>query len=437
MTAASRWTVGAGAALFGGCVIAGWWLSHHGYRLHLGSAYPLNGHYTLHLAVWLVPALVLAAALVHSAGRLADTLPWRRLLVAAYLGAVAWAVALALVGGPGSIAAPLTSPHEYLFEVARIDAMGVRTYLRTFTWYIVSTGHGPVWTTHVAGHPPLATLVFVLLARAGLAGPGWAAALCIGAGASAAPSVLATVRLAGGEPLARRAAPFVAAAPAALWIATSADALYTGVSAAGLCALAYAGAARRAAATAALGAAGGLALGACLFLSYGLTLLATLALAVVAVTASRLVDAARVVAAAALGVAAVVAAFALAGFWWLDGLHLTVRRVVEGGGWLDRPAAYFVFANVAALSAAVGPAVLAALPVAVRERRWWLAIPAAAALSVVVAIATGLSKGEVERIYLPFAVWLLPLAGLVGNRWWLGAQVGWALLVAATTRLDW
>src|SRR5207253_8091575 len=84
----------------------------------------------------------------------------------------------------------------------------------------------------------------VLLSRVGLPGPGWAAALCIGAGATAAPSVLASLRRveggAAGEALTRRAAPFVAAAPAAIWMATSADALYAGVAAASLCALVYA-----------------------------------------------------------------------------------------------------------------------------------------------------------------------------------------------------
>jgi hypothetical protein len=46
----------------------------------------------------------------------------------------------------------------------------------------------------------------------------------------------------------------------------------------------------------------------------------------------------------------------------------------------------------------------------------------------------------VERIYLPWAVWLLPLAALLPadrSRGWLAAQVGWAVLVAATTSLAW
>jgi len=65
------------------------------------------------------------------------------------------------------------------------------------------------------------------------------------------------------------------------------------------------------------------------------------------------------------------------------------------------------------------------------------ALPAAAALlalaalaAIVVADLTGLSKAEVERIWLPFAVWLVvPCALLPRPRAWLAAQAGLALAV--------
>src|SRR5262249_56731261 len=125
------------------------------------------------------------------------------------------------------------------------------------------------------------------------------------------------------------AARCAAPAPAALWIATSADALFTGVAAAGIAALAAGGRWRA--------ALGGLALGACAFLSYGLVLLAPLAVAAVAVRRPRSRDAVGDLSVAALGVAAVVVAFAVAGFWWFDGLALVHRRVVAGGAWQQRP----------------------------------------------------------------------------------------------------
>ena len=55
-------------------------------------------------------------------------------------------------------------------------------FVSSFTHFI-AFGDGVdgtnVWTTHVAGHPPLATLVFWLLGRIGLGGGFWAGALCI------------------------------------------------------------------------------------------------------------------------------------------------------------------------------------------------------------------------------------------------------------------
>lgn len=427
----------AGAALLvAGCAAAGWWLTRHGAHLHLGSAYPLSGHYRLHLSPWLVAPVAVGLLIWRYGPRAATGLPWPTLLGACLLAAAAWAVSLAVVAGPAAIAAPLTTRYEYLADVHRIAAMSSGTFLRTFTRYIVDTGHGPVWAVQVSGHPPLATLLFVALAKAGLPQAGWAAALCIGGGAVAAPAILSTVRVLAGEPMARAAAPFVAAVPVALWIATSADGLYAGVAAAGVCALAHA-AARRDRRGHVLAVTGGLLLGGCLFLSYGLVLIAPLAVAVVLV--QRRIGPLLV---AAAPVAAVVAAFAAAGFWWLDGLHLVTRRIVEGGGYLDRPRTYFLFANAAALAVAVGPAVVAALPLAWRARRSTrlVAVPAAVLLALVVAVGSDLSKGEVERIYLPWAVWLLPLTALrpiPGRRGWLAAQLGWALLIAATTQLDW
>ena len=71
-------------------------------------------------------------------------------------------------------------------------------------------------------------LLFGLLDRLGLAGPGWAAVAVLLVGASGVAAVLITVRAVAGEATARRAAPFLVLAPAAIWIATSTDALTMG-----------------------------------------------------------------------------------------------------------------------------------------------------------------------------------------------------------------
>jgi len=60
-----------------------------------------------------------------------------------------------------------------------------------------------------------------------------------------------------------------------------------------------------------------------------------------------------------------------------------------------------------------------------------------AALVVVAADLSGLSKAEVERIWLPFAVWLLvAVAHLPAHthRWWLAGQ---ALTALAVNHLLW
>ncbi|HZD97916.1 MAG TPA: hypothetical protein VE132_07110 [Micromonosporaceae bacterium] len=442
---ASWWLIGAAATLLVSSAGVGYLLTAHGVHLHAGSLYPLDGRWLLHVTPWIAPAIAVAAAALVWSAQVFARVSWRVVPIVATLGAAAWATALAVVSGPASIAAPIATVPEYLHDVGRIRALGAGQFLRTFTDHVLATDAQP-WTTHVAGHPPLVSLVFVGLSAAGLSAAGWAAALCVVVGASAAASVLSTVRILAGEAVARRAAPFVVLAPLALWIATSADALFAGVAAAGLCAFAHAGAAqgRRSVAFAAVA---GMLLGACLFLSYGLVLLAPLVLAITVV--QRRLGA---LALAALAVVVVVAAFAAAGFVWWHGYAVTRVRVMQGTAYQQRPAAYFVFADPAVLAVMVGPAVIAAL--AMLRRAGWppglRPVPAAAVIAVAAAIASNLAKGEVERIYLPFAVWLLPLTAMLPSvradgfgragrpaRGWLAAQMSLTLVIALTTQLTW
>jgi hypothetical protein len=56
---------------------------------------------------------------------------------------------------------------------------------------------------------------------------------------------------------------------------------------------------------------------------------------------------------------------------------------------------------------------------------------------------SGMSKGEVERIWLPLAVWLLPAGAAlaVGRRRsagaWLGMQAATAIVVTSVVRIPW
>jgi hypothetical protein len=137
----------------------------------------------------------------------------------------------------------------------------------------------------------------------------------------------------------------------------------------------------------------------------------------------------RTVGFAAAGVAAVVAAFTLAGFSWLDG-YAQVRVIYAASIAAARPYPYFVWANMAAVAFAIGPAGIAGLRrVAMRPVGSRLIVVAAVA-AMLLADLSGMSKAEVERIWLPFSVWIcLACAELPHPRRWLAAQAVVALLV--------
>nr|WP_245900436.1 hypothetical protein [Prauserella shujinwangii] len=388
------------------------------------KAAPLYGGWQEHTGPGTVPAILLAAAVVGYGPALAQRLRWRTLLPLGYLAALAWMFSLALIDGwRRGFARRLATPYEYLHEVPRIT--DISEMLREFADRIVA--HPQAWTTHVAGHPPGATLVFVWLDRLGLSGSTWAAVVCVLAGALVAVAVPVTLWALGRADAARASLPFVVLFPGAVWMAVSADGLFAGVTAMGVallaCAVRWFGEGRRVAVAAALGA--GVVLGFGIFLSYGLLLLGTVALAVVLAGRSG-----RAFGLAVAGALAVVAVFAVAGFWWLDGYENVVRRYYQGVGG-ERPYAYWVWANLACLVLAAGPAVVAG----VRRLRGWGAVTAltgAALLAILVADLSGLSKAEVERIWLPFTVWLLPATALLpagSRRWWLAGQAVTALAV--------
>jgi len=413
----------------------GWWLNTHGAPV-VADAPPLFARWGPHLGYGTPPAVAIAALVLRFGPALAARWPWRRLLAGSYLGAISWTLALSLVDSlHGGVSIKLTEPTEYLPEAWRItDAAAA---LRGFAGRIVDYQPGS-WNIQVAGHPPGALLAFVALDRIGLGGGTAAGLVCLAAGASVAVSVPVTLHALGAPQAARTAVPFLVLFPGAVWVGVSADALFAGVAAAGIALVATGCAARGARADlASLG--GGLLLGAALFLSYGLVLLAPLVLAV-AVASGRI----RPLLAAAAGVAAVTAAFAAGGFWWYTGYRLLVVRYHQGIA-EHRAYGYWVWADLACLVLCAG---VAAAPVLRRTAAGWLgyrsgAVPpawrdpvlllvSAAAVAVLAATLSGLSKAEVERIWLPFAVWLPTGASLLPartHRGWLAAGAGTALAV--------
>ncbi len=418
---------------YAAAIAVGQALTWHGLHFNLGDAVPLSGHLDIRLSRRTLLPVAVAALLLLALPFAAQRLPWRWLLGVCAAASAGWAISLALVDGVGALGRPISTRAEYLADVPRVS--GLHAFLTGFTDHIVIGSPGFAWATHVSGHPPGALLTFVALDRLGLGGAGWAAGLCIGAGASAAAAGLVTLRAVAGEDKARAAAPFLTAAPAAVWIATSADAWFLGVSAWGIACLAL-GARRKGVAGDLLAAGGGVLLGVTANLSYGLVLLAPVVVTVTVGTQRRL----RPLAVAVLTAGAVVALIATQGFWWLDGLTQTRIRYQQGSA-SARTYLYFLFANLAVLGVVVGPATVACLPGIFRRRRAAVALlPLAALAGILLADISGLSKSEVERIWLPFTPWLLAATAVLPvphRRWWLCGQLAVGLAVQTLVRTNW
>ncbi|WP_328426586.1 hypothetical protein OG470_25175 [Micromonospora sp. NBC_00389] len=478
--------LGVEAALLAVAVLVGALLNARGAGLYADAA-PLYATWRPHVGWGSPAALLVAVAVVGWGARWARTARWGVLLVAAWLAAVAWTLSLALVDGwSAGLAGRLTPQAEYLHEVPRVT--DIPAMLAGFTGRILDF-QPDAWSTHTAGHPPGALLIFVWLDRVGLGGGTAAALACVLVGATVAVSVPVTLRALGAADAARAVLPFLVLLPGAVWVGASADGIFAAVVAAGLALLAVGG---RAAA-----AAGGAVLGFALHLSYGFLLVGVLALAVLAL---RWTHRRGALLAACAGVVAVTAVFMAAGFHWWDGYRLVVERYYQGWA-ADRPYGYWVWANLAALLLSAGPVLGPALRRVLLAGRseWWrrglpargrlagraaqrgalparaptppagpapggprfgpsaaasgwraagrvtrpaaaavravgptVLLPLAALVAVLGADLSGLSKAEVERIWLPFVVWLLVATARLpagSRRWWLAGQAATALAV--------
>ncbi|GHD87516.1 hypothetical protein [Streptomyces naganishii] len=411
---------------------------------------PLFAAWNPHVGPGTPAAVLVAAGVVAYGPALAARLPWRGLLAGAWAASLAWTWSLALVDGwRRGVATRLTTGNEYLSVIGRFH--DIPATLRDFTHHIVEGSPAP-WPAHIAGHPPAATLTFVLLDRVGLGGGGWAGAWCVTSGTTACVAVLVALRALAGESLARRAAPFLVAAPAAVWVGASADGWFAAAAAWSVALLAVAVAGRGRTATRAAAASGsGLLFGLTCYLSYGLTLFAVIAAGVVLLARVGPGSLLRGLPLFLGGLAVVPVLFTLAGFDWWEAYRLLVRRYYQGVGGI-RPYGYWVWANLACTVLITGPATAAALPRAVTalagrrtevldrgpvqsrdpvtaQARLGLLV-LCTLLALLVADLSGMSKAETERIWLPFAMWLLPADALLDRpRGWLAGQALLGLLI--------
>jgi hypothetical protein len=418
------WRAITALTLWAAIVVAGYRVGHALYSadflVRIGNA-PLVGSQDLRISWRLGGAVLLAAAAVAFGPPLAVRLRWSLLLAASWAAGVAWAQALALGDGWAGVTGPLESRFEYLAAVGRVGSP--HAFLSSFT-HIIRT-----YPTHVKGHPPGFLLLLAGLDAIGLGGSAVAAALVIGVGALVAPAALVALRAVADEAVARPAAPFLALTPAAVWVASTGDAFFAGVAACGIAAVVVAACAPKGSGAGAA-VAGGVLLGFALHLSYGVVPLGLLVAGVLVWRRAVLAGAL-----AAAGVLAVTLAFVAGGFWWGEGLAVT-RGLYHAGIASRRPYGDFLVVNLAAFAIALGPASLAALG-RLRDRRVWI-LAGGALATVAVAELSGLSRGETERIWLPFVPWMLvATVALCGSRRWLALQVLLGLTVQATARSPW
>lgn len=401
---------------------------------------PIFGWWNAHVGWGTIPAIVIGVAAVLWGQTIARRLPWRTLPWVTWAIACGWAFSLAMIDGwQRGFARRLTVTHEYLRQVPTVT--DIPDAVRTFASRILDFQPNS-WITHVSGHPPGALLTFVWLDRIGLGGGAWAGLLCLLVGSSAAAAIVVALRALADESTARLAAPFVAVAPTAIWIAVSADGYFAGVAAWGIALLALA--ARRTVRWPVVAAAGsGLLLGWGIFLNYGLGLMAVPAVAVL-IAAADWRAAARALVPAVLAALAVVGVWAVAGFWWFDGYTLVQERYWQGIA-NDRPFQYWSWANFASVVCAIGLGSVAGISrafdrAALRQRSGLHLVVLGALLAIVVADLSMLSKAETERIWLPFTVWLTASGALLpprSHRWWLALNVVGALLLNHFILTNW
>jgi hypothetical protein len=393
------------------------------------GAPPFHGTYDWLLKAGLAVPVAAAIALFFLAPPIFRRMPSRLVAVSAGLVSVGWALTLQRADDK-SLTAPLTTGYDYLAGVSDVTTPG--EYLRTFTERL------PEYPTHVRGHPPGTVLIAWTLEELGLPGPTPFLIVILTVWGLGIAAVLMALRAVAGEEAARRAALPVALAPVAVWVATSADPLFGGVSAVGVALVVVALTKAPSLRADALALVGGAIFGGAMLLTYGAVLLVFVPLAV-AFHRQRV----RPLIAAAVGGAAVLGGVAAAGFWWLDGLT-AVRVEYDKGLSSDRPYSYFVIANLAVFAVACGPAVSTGLsgvqPRVWQSRLWVLAL--GALVCVLIADLSGLSKAETERIWLPFVPWALTVVATteeraVHLRWLIAGQLVCAIAVQLVLRSAW
>lgn len=361
--------------------------------LRLGTAAaPFTGYYRLQAGPASLAAPALAGAVLLAVRRgWHERLGWGRTLLLGYLVGLAWALALAAVDGAAGLAGPVTHPQEYLRDVAAVGEDPGR-FLREFV------ARSAEWTVATRQHPPGPVLLLWGLRPLGLSAELLGLLITL-IGCLTVPLVAASVRSLCGEPAARRLLPLLALAPWAVWTAVSLDGVTSTVCAAMLLCGVIGSESGRSPWWAGIA---GLLLGSAALLSYSAAWLAATLLATYFLRRRPLL-----IVLSGIGALVPLGLARLAGFDWADGLtaaqtDFSVRVGPERSWLLWLPLALLI------LAMACGPALWSSLR-KVRNTPGWPFL-VGAGMGVGFALVSGLSRGEVERSWLPFFPWLLVAA---------------------------
>ncbi len=417
-------------------VAAFWWgarVQHAKPWVKLGAA-PLVGieeerGWDFRISMKTIPAIVLLLGVIVWVPKLAREASWRVVVVVSGLTAALVSLALALADGEPGVLDPVIHPTEYWYAIRDMPPAGefVRTYVDQLTYYPV----------HYRGHPPGFMLILKGLAQIGFPGPWPVALLSLGATALVPCFVLSAVtRVSGNQEVARRCAPFLIVAPYTIWAMSSADIVFAAMGALSVWLVVVA--LQTPSRWPVLPLLAGIAFASFAHASYGAAMFFfTLLLVVVPIVRDGRSFRSLVPRLAwfVVGGLAVTGLFVAAGFWWVEGAAATRVWYWKGTAQF-RTWTYFMLANVAVVFIATGPAFIRGL-CSLRGRARW--IVGGAALSIVAAMLSQLSKGEVERIWLPFYPWLTVATGAIvtHRRTWLVAQAALTLGLAITLLTKW
>jgi methylthioxylose transferase len=495
----------------------------------LGAA-PLVGQWKFRPSIGYLMPIVVASFVIIATPRLFVRLQTRWLVLSTVGLTAAFTAALAGADGRIAMLAPVVHRTEYLFWLDKMPP--VRKLLTVYDEYDFIVNFG----THIKGHPPGYILVLKALAAIGLTKPWIIASVSYLSAGLVAGSVLVVARRFGSATFTRRAAPFLILAPYAVWMGTSADAMFSAFVAMGAAGIAMAATSNARIRRLGFGLLAGLLIGLGLYSSWGTVTCGPIIAAALwcgsawpdsaragqlhsagsLVVSSPSASSARrssppsettmtsasghgltapaelrgtisledrfrnifgVTMAALGGIVIVAIAMTLLGYNWFAGIGLTKRLYWKGTAQF-RPWRYFLVGNLGAVLLAIGavavigiatlgfnvgftesvlqsirkprgrrishsPTKLAgqeapayAVPTAVTGAdrthdvglRWLRIMVIATIGCVLIADLSQYSKGEVERIWLPFMPWLtLPAAILNRQRIWLILQASMAI----------